>query len=309
NLVYAGSSEGLILCSSDAGLTWNNFSSLEYHIWNILVYDDNIFAATMGAGVMKSNDNGTTWEPVNEGFPDMMDIHKLFLYNDSLYAGVSAFGVYKTSPDDINWMELSTGLGSRVIYDFDITTEGIITSTNKGVYQLTDGSEIWESMNGDITADAQVYSVLYTQLDYIFAGDNKGNIYRTSEQLIKEKNKLYISITPETTQLVDWSENVEFQILATDSEDNPVENATISVEDNLNNTTDELTTDQNGNVSYSFVVEGGFENGLYEITFQASKDGYETSDIITRYVEIEHKIPGNGWQEITTNLPTKESQP
>jgi len=306
--IYTGTAQGNVFFSTNDGIIWTELEQIPYHIWDLVILENgNILLATMSRGVMRSTDNGLSWKESNEGFGiQNMDVHRLLIdKKGDIYAGTSGYGIYISADNGSSWVQSNDGLGNTVVLSLINTGSGIFAGTNGGIYSSTDSGENWVPAGAKELSDKKIYSMLYTSAHYVFAGDDLGNIFRTSEPLIKIQNKLYISITPETTQVADWSDNVEFQISVTDSEDKPVENAAISVEDNLNNTIDELTTDQNGYIIYSLVIEGGLENGLYEITFQSSKDGYEISDVVTRHVEIEHNIPGNGWQEITTNLPDK----
>jgi photosystem II stability/assembly factor-like uncharacterized protein len=74
NAVYAGTSDGDLFRSDNAGATWRATYRVEgIRIMNIAVdpHDSKIiYAASYGSGVLKSTDNGATWTSIRKPFQD-----------------------------------------------------------------------------------------------------------------------------------------------------------------------------------------------------------------------------------------------
>src|SRR5438874_1688932 len=68
------------------------------------------FAGTMGAGVLKSTDSGTSWAPVNQGLPTT-NVRALAIDPSApyLYAG-TAVGVFKSTDRGQSWVAVNAGL-------------------------------------------------------------------------------------------------------------------------------------------------------------------------------------------------------
>lgn len=94
--VFAGASDG-IYRSTDVGENMNLVMSLPNNFTWLLAIDSqgHVFAGTEKSGVLRSIDNGVTWEPINSGLPHL-DVRALAL-NDSMkqiFAGTNGKGVF-----------------------------------------------------------------------------------------------------------------------------------------------------------------------------------------------------------------------
>jgi len=69
----------------------------------------NLFAGTDVNGVFRSTDNGTTWMPVNTGFP-LLGVGSLVVCGSNLFAEADANGVYRFTPGDTTWIPVNVGL-------------------------------------------------------------------------------------------------------------------------------------------------------------------------------------------------------
>lgn len=108
---------GRIAESSDGGTTWKDIFSDPGH-FNILEFamsskTNSLFAATadtLGFGILRSTDDGTTWHQSNVG---ISDLHVWSVASDSngiVYAGTEN-GLYRSADDGMSWTRI-TEIGS-----------------------------------------------------------------------------------------------------------------------------------------------------------------------------------------------------
>jgi len=97
------------------------------------------------------------------------------------------------------------------------------------------------------------------------------------------------AVTPSTTQVRAWEQDVTFTLSVTDRDGRPILSPTLLVQDGVRNTTatlTSLTTDATGQLTFRSTVPAGQANGVYPFTFQATKAGYTSSTPVTRSVEV-----------------------
>ena len=134
---------------------------------NQLVIDpsnpNKFYAATEGAGILVSEDGGSTWTPRNEGLTKAEEgtvsgYHVRCLALDPrkpgvMYAGMAAFGVFKTVDDGVTWVDMNKTLGDTFIKVLAIHPKKpdvvYLGTDGGGIYRCTDGSANWvESIRG-----------------------------------------------------------------------------------------------------------------------------------------------------------------
>lgn len=131
NIVYAGAYGGGIFKSIDGGESWNAINNglpvrTDTSVFRDWKYGDyfpiinlhinpqnheNIYAGTLGAGLVQSSDGGMTWEQTNTGFPSVVTIDDISINpNDPLeiFAGVEdveydSSGLFLSRDGGFNW--------------------------------------------------------------------------------------------------------------------------------------------------------------------------------------------------------------
>ncbi|MCX6162502.1 MAG: T9SS type A sorting domain-containing protein [Ignavibacteriae bacterium] len=105
--------------------------------------------------------------------------------------------------------------------------------------------------------------------------------------------QLQLTVTPTGTQIVDWGQLYSFNFTVT-SNNTPVANAYISVQDAIRNQTIASgPTNSSGQTSYSYTVPNNYANGTYIFGFYANKTGYQNSPVVNRNVQVQHNATGS----------------
>ncbi len=155
-IVYAGTTEGLWK-SVDEGRNWKLVSSPEVVVNDVLVDPRNsrrVLLATDRSGVLASDDSAATFTSSNHGYShryvsailaDSKAPNTLYigLVNDREFGGV-----FFTHDGGQNWQQKSSGLDGRDVFTLKQTSNGtLVVGTNKGVFELAEGSSTWHPIN------------------------------------------------------------------------------------------------------------------------------------------------------------------
>jgi len=109
------------------------------------------FAGTLGSGILKTVDGGTTWATANAGLADK-NILALVIdpsTTTTLYAGTEA-GVFKTTDGGLRWVATSVGLVDKFVNVLAIDPGSpaiVYAGTAGGIFKSTDGAATWTSIN------------------------------------------------------------------------------------------------------------------------------------------------------------------
>lgn len=107
--LFAGAIDQPMLSSNDQGISWSSNANIGYLRVAFLGSANTVFAGgpkNYGAAVFKSNDNGATWFPSDNGFPPSSGVVTSFVrVGDAVYAAHSD-GVYKSSDLGSSWSRL-----------------------------------------------------------------------------------------------------------------------------------------------------------------------------------------------------------
>jgi len=155
-IVYAGTTEGLWK-SVDEGKNWKRVSNPEVVVNDVLVDPRNsqrVLLATDRSGVLASDDGATTFLASNHGYSHryvssiLADSNK----TNTLYIGLvndREFGGVFTSHDNgQSWQQKSSGLDGRDVFTLKQASNGtIVAGTNRGIFELAEGSTTWHPIN------------------------------------------------------------------------------------------------------------------------------------------------------------------
>ena len=110
---------------------------------------------------------------------------------------------------------------------------------------------------------------------------------RTVELRYNPALAMKIKVQPKEKPIVKITDLLKFTVLVTDFEDNPLEAATVYVVDSMMITTQEITTDENGEAEYLINVPHGISPGDYRFEFRATKKGYYNTSKVEKFAEVE----------------------
>jgi photosystem II stability/assembly factor-like uncharacterized protein len=111
-----------------------------------------LYAATFNQGVLRSQDRGETWAPVNEGIRNFL-IPQIALHPEDpqiLYAASWGGGIYKSEDGGNSWKEANRGLENTAVWGIAIHPETpriLFSGTATGIYRSEDGGNSWTSFN------------------------------------------------------------------------------------------------------------------------------------------------------------------
>ncbi|MGB9284629.1 MAG: transcriptional regulator [Candidatus Sulfotelmatobacter sp.] len=160
-IVYAGTTEGLWK-SMDEGKNWKRVSSPEVVVNDVLVDPRNsqrVLLATDRSGVLASDDAAATFTSSNHGYAhryvsailaDSKEPNTLYigLVNDREFGGV-----FLSHDDGQTWQQKSTGLDGRDVFTLKQASNGaLVAGTNKGLFELSEGSSTWHPINEVVVA-------------------------------------------------------------------------------------------------------------------------------------------------------------
>jgi len=185
SILYAGG-KNIIYISSDKGQTWDSTNSIPLpSVDNIIVYKDELYAASYSVGVYKSADGGRTWQNIGAGIiPFVSDFCE---FRGDLYAATLGSSVFKLDPvHRDNWSSFNNGLSSLSVNLNSIAgnSNALIAGTlANGLYDyLPANSTIWEErfLLGQIRPTEGVYDII-TANDSLFLAGFTGRFYMSTD--------------------------------------------------------------------------------------------------------------------------------
>ncbi len=151
--------------SSDLGASWNEIepgsgiTPLSEPFNPAFVQCGSLLFATDFGRVIRSLDNGVTWEATDTGLADTI-VNALAVYGNYIFAGTIGNGVSMSKDFGESWVKINDGLS-----DSDIYALTIIDST---LYAGTGSSGVWRLSLSDLPTLSYILDVKNTENDTIF---------------------------------------------------------------------------------------------------------------------------------------------
>lgn len=154
NVVWAGTSDGLLLKSQDRGETWKLIQEFGASISSIILNPSStsrMFVGTFSRGVFSSADGGASWVDESESlnsYPNSKYIERVILDPwGNLYLA-SRFGLLKSSNWGLSWKPVNIVFpdGTLPVLDvaFGQSQNEIYVSDSNLVFNTKDGGEFWQ---------------------------------------------------------------------------------------------------------------------------------------------------------------------
>lgn len=163
---------------------------------------DRVYAATFGGGVYKSEDAGTTWQPISKGLDNLI-IQSIAIdpkRPNILYAGTYGDKVYKSTDSGTTWFQSSSGIQNHaIVYTIavdPVDSNRVYIGTRDGtlgsppwrgiVYRTSDGGANWSVSLSNVGGSDQqdwAYSILVNPKsnNMIFAATHEHGPYRSTD--------------------------------------------------------------------------------------------------------------------------------
>jgi photosystem II stability/assembly factor-like uncharacterized protein len=145
-----------------------------------------LYAGTMGAGVFRSTDSGSTWTAVNTGLanPNALRLAIDPAARDTLYAGTYGGGVFRSTDSGDHWTAMNTGLASQnatALAIDPLTPATLYAGTDGGgIFRSTDGGAHWTKVSSGL-GNLKVYCVAIDPRtpSVLYAGTYGGGVFRS----------------------------------------------------------------------------------------------------------------------------------
>jgi hypothetical protein len=156
-----------------------------------------LFAASVGAGVLRSDDAGNSWNPTGPGLeghdavalavkqvftPCCIDY---FAYRNTIFAGTSGAGVYRLLPDATAWAPAVNGLVSLDLRSLMVDSAGVVyAGTASGLFASAHEGDSWSPKGTGLPsgADAAISALAGdpSSPSRFYAGTGKG-LFRSED--------------------------------------------------------------------------------------------------------------------------------
>lgn len=144
-----------------------------------------LYAGSFNRGLFRSDDDGDTWQPVNNGLTDLAT-RDLAFGDDDMYVLLGGNGPFRSTDGGETWTPPGTGLpdffpsyASVAVFDGSAFAGTASNHQVFGVWRSDDDGATWRAV-GDISTPHAVYG-LFGRDGNLFAGTNNG-VYRSQDK-------------------------------------------------------------------------------------------------------------------------------
>jgi len=178
-LLMAGTDDGLIQMSLDAGGEWTRHGSFKGVPDGCYVsdvepsrFDENVIYASFdnhkrddfAPYILRSDDYGKSWESIAAGLPENGTVHSIALdhVDPQLVFVGTEFGIFFTRDEGANWTQLKAGIPTIACRDIEIQrreNDLVVASFGRGFYILDDYSPLRNLEPATLEQDAVIFPV------------------------------------------------------------------------------------------------------------------------------------------------------
>ena len=162
--IYLGSNSK-VFKSTDFGATWIDVSTgLGKGGIQALLFDGtNLFAGTPAdsAGIYRSTNGGTSWDPAAAGLPIGKVIRSLISFGAYVFAGTEGDGIYRSSDRGDTWAKTdvnNTLLAQQLVFTFCTKDQALFAGAQNGIYKSTDGGATFQRIINGFPANIGVFA-------------------------------------------------------------------------------------------------------------------------------------------------------
>ena len=219
-LLWAGSDDGLVHVSRDAGKTWTNVTPKDLPEWSMVSQIDpsphDAGTTYLAVNRYKHDDNrpfiyvtsdfGKTWRKITNGIPDgafVRAVRQDTVRKDLLFAGTET-GIFASFDGGAQWQPLQLNLPVVPITDLVVKDNDLVVATQgRSFWILDDISPLRQISKATATADAHLYKpgVAYRFFGLSFPLPNRGQnppngplFYYSLKSDVKESEEITLEI-------------------------------------------------------------------------------------------------------------------
>ncbi|KKQ44505.1 MAG: Glycosyl hydrolase [Candidatus Moranbacteria bacterium GW2011_GWC2_37_8] len=187
-ILYAGTSNGVIIKTTDGGQTWvnlkmeNNSNAPIVNIGFDAASDAHVFFAVFQTGILETRNGGATLEDATKQIDKIGNVSSVFtLTTDPYFPGVvyagTGNGIFRRNGDGswnaLNLIESSKAFPVRSIAVNPLNSREIMYSSAKAIYKSTDGGQKWSTFQLDTNKDISIIKYDVVNPARIYAGLRK----------------------------------------------------------------------------------------------------------------------------------------
>jgi len=174
NGVILAATEKGIYSSNNQGIEWTLFALADKDVRSIVANAGTLYAAVWGEGVLKSNDNGASWIPINNGL-DFLAVNSLAVdSNGNIYVGSFGGGLFKLAVGSNAWQHIDAGYDHIWSVAINSSNEVFVGTYGNGLFHSVDGLTFTKQL--DVTSP-YIYSITVDGASVFVSAWNGGIFY------------------------------------------------------------------------------------------------------------------------------------
>ncbi|RMF58441.1 MAG: hypothetical protein D6748_08685 [Calditrichaeota bacterium] len=139
----------------------------------------NYYGGTENEGIFISADSGKTWEPVNQGLPDLSIAQVLIDRFGHLFTATTHHGVYRWNKSDSIW-EAATPADTSAWALLALEDGTLLAGMSNGLFRSMNWGLTWEKL-GDTTITEPVLSLTIGENNLLLAGTYGDGLYASQD--------------------------------------------------------------------------------------------------------------------------------
>ncbi len=170
--------------SDNQGDSWAAAGLAGVDVRSIAALGDVVFVGTVGSGVMKSVDGGTTWVPSNTGLT-ATTFRAIEAKGTSLFLGGEiGTGVFRSTDGGATWSQLAGGLPPSTYRGFASNAQFIVAGAfGLGVFYSKTNGDTWAELNTGL-GDKTIFDLVISN-GFLVAATNTGGAFRIPLSALK----------------------------------------------------------------------------------------------------------------------------
>jgi photosystem II stability/assembly factor-like uncharacterized protein len=178
-LLSAGLSSNLWQ-TTNQGTTWEatpGYFSPVTQTFDLVSDGITIYASRLTQRIVKSTDNGVTWNQVNNGLP-ADNYPALLLSGGKVFAGSAYAGVYVSTDGGASWNTSNNGITDLQIYALGGIANTVFAGTHDGkVYRSINGGQVWTDVTPSFSnSDTFIYFITVIDNSVFIGGTGFGTM-------------------------------------------------------------------------------------------------------------------------------------